>query len=70
MKVRKKEFEGANAVTLELQGKLDVIESEIETKSSGKIKAVDKNIKEVANNLSKIKSEISRLTVAIKTSER
>lgn len=63
-------FENARAEASELQVQVDLITKEIEDKSLGKIKALDKNIKENVKAVDKLKSEIARLKVAVKTSER
>lgn len=67
---KKVEFDKANAAASELQKKIDVIAKEIEEKTTGKIKAITKKIKEVTQNLNGCKSEISNLSVGIKTSLR
>lgn len=67
---KKSEYDEACATASVLQVEVDAVTKEIEEKTTSKIKAVDKSIKEATTLLNKCKAEITRLNVAIKTAER
>ncbi|KAG5889944.1 hypothetical protein JTB14_018839 [Gonioctena quinquepunctata] len=63
-------YEQAAETAGELQAKVDKISEEINAKTSGKMKVVDKNISEATKTIDKCKAEITRLRVAVTTAER
>nr|XP_023017853.1 structural maintenance of chromosomes protein 4 [Leptinotarsa decemlineata]XP_023017854.1 structural maintenance of chromosomes protein 4 [Leptinotarsa decemlineata] len=63
-------YEKAAETAGELQIQVDKISGEINEKTSGKMKAIDKNINEATKTIDKCKAEITRLRVAITTAER
>ncbi|XP_050294355.1 structural maintenance of chromosomes protein 4 isoform X2 [Anthonomus grandis grandis] len=67
---KKAEYEEAAETAGALQLKVDKLTKEIKEKSTGKIRAVDKNIKDAAKTIESSKSEITKLKVAVKTAER
>lgn len=64
------DYEKAAETAGVLQAEVDEITKEIKEKTTGKMKAVDKSINEVTKTIDKCKAEITRLRVAITTSER
>ncbi|XP_066152945.1 structural maintenance of chromosomes protein 4 isoform X2 [Euwallacea fornicatus] len=67
---RKEEYEAASEAAGELQEKVDKITNEIKEKSTGKLKIVDKKIKECTKIVDMCKSEIIKLNVAVKTAKK
>ncbi|XP_066249114.1 structural maintenance of chromosomes protein 4 [Euwallacea similis] len=67
---RKKEYEAATEAAGELQEKVDKITNEIKEKSTGKLKIVDKKIKDCVKIVDMCKSEIIKLNVAVKTAKK
>lgn len=63
-------YEKAEETAGALQAQVDEITKEIKEKTTGKMKAVDKNINEVTRTIDKCKAEITRLRVSITTAER
>lgn len=70
VEAKKTEYEKAADTAAVLQTEVNQIVKEIEERTIGKIRVVDKSIKEVTTQLGKCKAEITRLNVAIKTSIR
>ncbi|KAI4470604.1 structural maintenance of chromosomes protein 4 [Holotrichia oblita] len=67
---KKLAFEDASSNASIYQKEVDNISEEINERMTGRVKAIDKNIADVSNSLNKIKAEITRINVAVKTSER
>lgn len=67
---KKTAFETVSSSTSTYQKEVDNITEEINERMTGRIKVTDKNISEVAKSINKIKAEITRINVAVKTSER
>lgn len=66
----RKLYEQAAETAGALQAKVDEVTKEITEKTSGKMKAVDKNINEATKTIDKCKAEITRLRVAVTTADR
>ncbi|CAH1155594.1 unnamed protein product [Phaedon cochleariae] len=67
---KRKLYETAAETAGALQVQVDEVTNEIKEKTSGKMKAVDKNISEATKTIDKCKAEITRLRVAVTTAER
>lgn len=63
-------YDKAKAAADEIQNTVDEITKEIKAKSSDKIRAVDKSLKDIVKQIDILKSEINRLNVAVSTSAR
>lgn len=63
-------YDEACAAANEVQIQVDEITKQIKAKSSDKIKAIDKNLKDIGKQIEVLKSEINRLNVAVSTSAR
>lgn len=70
VKTKRAEFEKITSAASELEKKVDAVAAEIEEKTTGKIRTIDKNIKDVTATLNKCKAEISKLNIDAKTSVR
>jgi structural maintenance of chromosome 4 len=70
VEAKKAEFEEASANAQELQVDVDKLTAEIKEKTTGKMRTVDKNLSETTKSIDKCKAEVTRLRVAITTSER
>ncbi|XP_044758906.1 structural maintenance of chromosomes protein 4 [Coccinella septempunctata] len=70
VEARKAEYEEAFEVAGKLQVQVDKLTSEIKEKTIGKMKKMDKSINEVVDTMNKLKTEINKLKVAVKTAER
>lgn len=70
MEARKRQLDAATETAGELQVQVDQLTKEIKDKSTGKIRAVDKLIKECTKNIDMSKAEVTKLRVAVKTAER
>ncbi|CAH0546726.1 unnamed protein product [Brassicogethes aeneus] len=67
---KKAAFDQASEAANELQVEVDKLTKEIKAKTTGKMSAIEKNIKEAKTGIDKCKAEITRLRVASKTAER
>lgn len=67
---RKAEYDEALEVAGKLQVKVDKLSTEIKEKTIGKMKKMDKSINEVVDLINKLKGEMNRLRVAVKSAER
>lgn len=67
---KKSAFEDASANASIYQKEVDNITEDINERMTGRVKAIDQNIADVSKSLTKIKAEITRINVAVKTSER
>ncbi|KAF5289359.1 hypothetical protein FQR65_LT11870 [Abscondita terminalis] len=67
---KKNAYEKANEAAKKIQVKVDKLTEEIKEKTVGKMKAMDKKLKDVTDSIDKCKSEITRRNVGIKTAER
>ncbi|KAK9877855.1 hypothetical protein WA026_020085 [Henosepilachna vigintioctopunctata] len=67
---RKKEYEKATEVAGVLQVQVDELTKEIKEKTIGRMKKMDKEIGDVVKMMEKLKAEITRLKVSVKTAER
>ncbi|XP_056633945.1 structural maintenance of chromosomes protein 4 [Diorhabda sublineata] len=70
MEEKKELYDAAAERAGVIQSQVDKINAEIEEKTSGKMKLVDKNLNEAIKVIDKCKAEITRLMVAVTTSER
>lgn len=67
---RKTAFEKASSNAAIYQSEVDTISEEINQRTTGRIKTIDKSINEVVKSIGKIKAEITRINVALKNAER
>lgn len=67
---KKQVYDKAAEQALVLQRQVDQITEEIKDKTTGKMRIIDKKIKDAANTIDKCKGEITRLRVSITTAER
>ncbi|KAB0799073.1 hypothetical protein PPYR_06953 [Photinus pyralis] len=67
---KKQLYDRATEAANEIQVQVDRLTHEIKEKTVGKMKAMDKNLKDVQNTIDKCKSEITRRNVATKTAQR
>lgn len=58
------------ATAEELQSQVDQLKKQIKDKSIGKIRTLDKQIQENSKIIEMTKSEITKLSIAVKTAER
>ncbi|RZC39072.1 structural maintenance of chromosomes protein 4, partial [Asbolus verrucosus] len=70
LNTKKEEFEEASAAAQEVQIDVDKLTKEIKDKTSGKMSSVDRSLNEVIKTIDKCKTEITKLRVAVTTSER
>ncbi|KRT84933.1 hypothetical protein AMK59_1715 [Oryctes borbonicus] len=67
---KKAAFEAASTNASIYQKDVDSITEQINEKMTGRVKVIDKKIADVNKSINKIKAEITRINVAVKTSER
>lgn len=67
---KRAECRAAEEAASGLQNEVDRLTQEIEEKSIGKLRKLDKELKETVGIIDKCKKEVTRLNVATKTSER
>lgn len=70
VQARKAEYDEALEIAGKLQVQVDKLTSEIKEKTIGKMKKMDKSINEVVDAINKLRTEVNRLKVAVKTAER
>lgn len=70
MENKKKLYDEAAKTAETIQVKVDELTKEINDKSLGKLKIIDKNIQDINKKINQAKAEIVRLNVAVKTAER
>lgn len=70
VEARRRQLDAAMETAGELQVQVDQLTKEIKDKSTGKIRAMDKQIKECIKTIEMSKSEVTKLRVAVKTAER
>lgn len=70
MEEKRSAYDMASETSNTLQVEVDEVCRELTEKTKGKLKSVEKNIKEAVTTMDKCKSEILRLQGAIRTSER
>lgn len=63
-------YDKASDAAGNVQVVVNKLTAQIEEKTVGKMKSLDKNLKDAINQIAKCKTEITRLTVGIKTAER
>ncbi|GJQ67663.1 putative structural maintenance of chromosomes protein [Trypoxylus dichotomus] len=63
-------FETASTNASTYQKDVDIITEQINERMTGRVKVIDKNINDVNKSMTKVKAEITRINVAVKTSER
>lgn len=63
-------YDKASEAAGNVQVVVNKLTAQIEEKTVGKMKSLDKNLKDAINQIAKCKTEITRLTVGIKTAER
>lgn len=70
VKAKQSDMDEATSATSKVQKKIDAITDEIEQRTTGKIKVINKKIKDLTSILNGCRSEIMKLNVGIKTALR
>lgn len=70
IEAKRKQYEKENKIAGKLQEEVDALSEEISQQDGGRLKRVQDRLKEISQNIDKLKSESTRLTVGIKNAER